>query len=88
MLLPWIFTGGLIQQLARVSTTKWNESFWRFGVIPNGIGSLSRPRVVTSVRSFPYAFIYLDQPDRVWIVATMHMKREPGYWRQRMEERL
>lgn len=34
---------------------------------------------------FPYAFIYLDQPDRVWIVATMHMKREPGYWRQRVE---
>ena len=26
---------------------------------------------------FPYAVIYLDQPERVWIVAVMHLKREP-----------
>ena len=34
---------------------------------------------------FPYAIIYLEQPDRVWIVAVMHMKRGPGYWRQRLK---
>jgi len=33
---------------------------------------------------FPYAVIYLDEPDRVWIVAVMHMKRKPGYWRERL----
>jgi len=33
---------------------------------------------------FPYAVIYLDQPDRVWIVAVMHLKRRPGYWRKRI----
>jgi toxin ParE1/3/4 len=32
---------------------------------------------------FPYAVIYLDQPERVWIVAVMHFKRKPGYWKQR-----
>jgi plasmid stabilization system protein ParE len=32
---------------------------------------------------FPYALIYLDQPERVWIVAVMHFKRKPGYWKQR-----
>ena len=36
-------------------------------------------------RDFPYAMIYLDQPDRVWIVAVMHMKRQPGYWSGRIE---
>lgn len=36
-------------------------------------------------RDFPYAVIYLDQPDRIWIVALMHMKRRPGYWRERIE---
>lgn len=30
---------------------------------------------------FPYAVLYIDQPDRVLIVAVMHMKRRPGYWR-------
>ena len=34
---------------------------------------------------FPYAVIYLDQPDRIWIVAIMHGKRLPGYWRERLD---
>jgi plasmid stabilization system protein ParE len=33
---------------------------------------------------FPYAILYLDQPDRIWIVAAMDMKRRPGYWRERL----
>lgn len=33
---------------------------------------------------FPYAVIYLDEPDHVWIVAVMHMKRHPGYWKHRL----
>jgi plasmid stabilization system protein ParE len=35
-------------------------------------------------RKFPYSVIYLDEPDRVWIVAVMHAKRRPGYWRERL----
>ena len=34
---------------------------------------------------FPYAVIYLDQPDRVWTVAVAHLKRQPRYWRQRLD---
>jgi toxin ParE1/3/4 len=33
---------------------------------------------------FPYALIYLDRPDEVWIVAVMHFKQRPGYWRERL----
>ena len=33
---------------------------------------------------FPYAVIYLEESDRVWIVAVMHMHREPGYWTDRL----
>ena len=36
-------------------------------------------------RDFPYAVIFLNQSDRIWIVAVMHMKRRPGYWRERIE---
>jgi plasmid stabilization system protein ParE len=32
---------------------------------------------------FPYGVIYLEQPDQLWIVAIMHMKRRPGYWKPR-----
>lgn len=34
---------------------------------------------------FPYAFIYVEHAESIWIIATMHMKREPGYWRHRIE---
>ena len=33
---------------------------------------------------FPYAVIYVEKPDHVWIVAVMHMKRRPGYWKKRL----
>jgi hypothetical protein len=36
-------------------------------------------------RHFPYAVVFLDEPDYVWIVAVMHLHREPGYWKYRME---
>ncbi len=33
---------------------------------------------------FPYGIIYLVEPDGVWIVAVMPLKREPTYWKQRI----
>ena len=33
---------------------------------------------------FPYAVIYVEQPDRIWILAMMHLKRRPGYWKRRV----
>ena len=35
-------------------------------------------------QKFPYSVVYLDEPDRVWIVAVMHSKRRPDYWRNRL----
>ena len=33
---------------------------------------------------FPYAVIYVVKPDAVWIIAVMHVRRAPGYWKERM----
>jgi len=33
---------------------------------------------------FPYAVIYVEQPNRIWILAMMHLKRRPGYWKSRV----
>ncbi len=35
---------------------------------------------------FPFAVLYLDEPDQVWIVAIMPLKRDPDYWRHRLNE--
>jgi toxin ParE1/3/4 len=37
------------------------------------------------VRIFPYVILYSIEPEYVLILAVMHCKREPGYWRARAE---
>lgn len=32
---------------------------------------------------FPYGVIYRTKPETVEILAIMHLKREPGYWKKR-----
>jgi toxin ParE1/3/4 len=34
---------------------------------------------------FPYSILYRDEPDRVFIVAVMNMRRKPGYWKSRLK---
>lgn len=38
-------------------------------------------RCLTKV--FPYAVLYSIEADYILIVAVMHCRREPGYWRNR-----
>ncbi|HWD92850.1 MAG TPA: type II toxin-antitoxin system RelE/ParE family toxin [Verrucomicrobiae bacterium] len=39
------------------------------------------------VNVFPYSVLYTIEPDYVLIVAIMHNKRQPGYWRSRLKKR-
>jgi hypothetical protein len=36
------------------------------------------------VRRFPFAVLYSKEAGRVFIYAIMHTKREPNYWRDRL----
>ena len=33
---------------------------------------------------FPYAVVYVDEPDRVLVLAFAHFKRRPGFWIDRL----
>lgn len=37
------------------------------------------------LRRFPFRVIYLEQPDRLWIVAVAHLSRKPNYWANRLK---
>ncbi len=39
------------------------------------------------VHVFPYAVLFSVEPDHVLVVAVMHCRREPCYWRLRVERR-
>ena len=34
--------------------------------------------------TFPYAILYVENPDSIAIYAVAHFKRRPGYWRERL----
>ena len=36
------------------------------------------------VRVFPYSVLYTVEAEFILIIAILHQKREPGYWRHRM----
>ena len=35
-------------------------------------------------RDFPYGIIYVERPNDIWILAVMHLHREPKYWERRL----
>jgi plasmid stabilization system protein ParE len=35
------------------------------------------------IRRFPFRIVYLEKPDRFWIVAIAHLSRRPDYWIRR-----
>jgi len=36
------------------------------------------------VPKFPYGLLYRVEPKRIYIIAVMHLRRRPGYWRSRL----
>lgn len=35
------------------------------------------------VRRFPYAILYSEEKDVIFVLAVMHLRREPDYWKER-----
>jgi plasmid stabilization system protein ParE len=35
------------------------------------------------LRYFPFAVVYKNDPERIYILAVMHLSRKPGYWKGR-----
>jgi toxin ParE1/3/4 len=34
-------------------------------------------------RTFPFGILFRDNEDRIEIIAVMHLRRKPGYWKER-----
>ena len=47
---------------------------------------LQQPVRSYRVSPFPYRLLYRDLPDRVQIIAVVHLSRKPGYWKKRLAQ--
>lgn len=52
--------------------------------MPRVFRFIRRPARRVLSGEFPYGIVYVDQPDRILILAVMHLHRAPGYWRHRL----
>lgn len=39
------------------------------------------------VRRFPFGILYRIEPEEIVIVAVAHLRRRPGYWRERIKKK-
>lgn len=39
------------------------------------------------VRRFPFGILYRTEPEEIVIVAVAHLRRKPGYWRERIKRK-
>ena len=44
---------------------------------------LSSPNRRLLLPEFPFGIIYRNESDRIYVLAIMHLRREPGYWKGR-----
>jgi plasmid stabilization system protein ParE len=52
---------------------------------PNAWKPLARSLRRYRLNRFPYGIVYRVHNDRIEIYALMHLKRKPGYWRDRLK---
>lgn len=52
---------------------------------PHAGGVIRAPYRRLIMRRFPYGVIYRHTGDVIYVVAIMHLKRRPGYWRWRTQ---
>ena len=48
------------------------------------------PTLVDDIRRcqlnrFPFGILYIQEKERIYIIAVMHLNREPNYWHERIE---
>jgi plasmid stabilization system protein ParE len=37
------------------------------------------------VHRFPYGILYAIEPTEIWVLAVMHLRRDPDYWKHRRQ---
>jgi len=55
----------------------------RIRIAPEAFGPLIRNIRQHMLHRFPFGIVYRVEVDRIFVLAVMHLHREPEYWRRR-----
>ena len=56
----------------------------QIGEFPSAGRKLSQRVRRRITRAFPFGVLYIEETEQIIIVAVMHQKRRPGYWKERL----
>lgn len=71
-------------ELSRRFIEEVDEAFHRIVESPLIPAYFQPPARAIFLDHFPFSIIYIVEDDAIDIVAVMHQKRRPGYWRKRI----
>jgi toxin ParE1/3/4 len=69
--------------LGRLFLDDVERGFQRITENPEAWSVFSSPNRRCLLTEFPFGIIYRNEPERIYILAVMHLRREPGYWKAR-----
>lgn len=69
--------------LARRFIDELEDTLRRIERLPNAFRRVENDIRKCRVRHFPYGVIYRAQKDSIELLAVMHLRRSPGYWKKR-----
>ena len=61
-----------------------DETLGRISIKPEIYRELESGTRKARLKTFPYALVYRVRNDKVEIIAVMHVRRRPGYWKDRV----
>ena len=61
------------------------EAVYRLRDSPNRYPAINGEIRRCLTRKFPYGILYTIEPDFILILAVMHCRKKPGYWKSRLE---
>jgi plasmid stabilization system protein ParE len=70
--------------LGRQFFDEYSAALERIRAYPEAWAKTSARARQCQMKRFPYALIYRVKPDVITVVAIAHMRRKPGYWRNRL----
>jgi hypothetical protein len=64
----------------------FNEAIERIIALPEAWGLIAKKVRCCIFRRFEYGIIYVVRDEVIFVLAVMHLKRRPGYWKKRLRE--
>lgn len=74
-------------ELAQAFINAVEEAIYRIRESPTRWQAIDEDIRRCLTRKFPYGILYTIEQDYILILAIMHCSREPGYWKERVEQK-